>query len=60
MTERTQLKRYAKRAEYDRAVVHAILDEVRPGHAACQEVWDGNIINAYHAWPPSPAWPAIL
>ena len=28
MTERTQLKRYAKRAEYDREVVHAILDEV--------------------------------
>ena len=29
MTDRTQLKRYAKRAEYDRTIVHAILDEVR-------------------------------
>lgn len=28
-TERTTLKRYAKRAEYDKQVVHAILDEVR-------------------------------
>ena len=27
-TDRTQLKRYAKRAEYDKDVVHAILDEV--------------------------------
>ena len=28
VTDRTRLKRYAKRAEYDRKVVHAILDEV--------------------------------
>lgn len=28
-TDKTTLKRYAKRAEYDRKVVHAILDEVR-------------------------------
>ena len=28
VTDRTTLKRYAKRAEYDRKVVHAILDEV--------------------------------
>ncbi|CAL8472247.1 g11789 [Coccomyxa elongata] len=27
VTDRTTLKRYAKRAQYDRAVVHAILDE---------------------------------
>ena len=32
VTDRTTLKRYAKRAEYDRKVVHAILDEVwQPG-----------------------------
>ena len=28
VTDRTMLKRYAKRAQYDRNVVHAILDEV--------------------------------
>ena len=29
ITEKTTLKRYAKRAEYDRKLVHAILDEVK-------------------------------
>lgn len=34
VTSKTTLKRYAKRAEYDRAVVHAILDEVLFWHAS--------------------------